>query len=178
MRAFALILAGFAAISLSGCDASDPLGLHPEPAKQVDAPLELTGRVVDAAEILSNGEEQKLAASLAEIEKSTQAQLVVVTTPSLEGRSIADYSLMLGRGWGIGSKARNDGLLLVVAPNERQVRIEVGYGLERTVEDPEAAEIIRQIIPHFEQGDLPAGIVRGVELLELELRTPKLENAA
>ena len=167
-----------ACLPLAACDSDDPLGLYPEPAREVIAPLELTGRVVDAADILSVEEEKSIADKLESIELDTLAQLVVVTTPSLDGYSITDYSLALGRGWGIGDSERNDGLLLVVAPNDRKVRIEVGYGLEETIEDPEAKEIITQIIPMFRTEDYFTGITLGVDLLDAELHEPILKEAA
>ena len=90
----------------------------------------LTGRVVDEAHLLSPQQVQELDGKLAALETQSQRQLVVVTLPDLQGYEIEDYGYQLGRAWGIGDKARNDGALLIVAPNERKVRIEVGYGLE------------------------------------------------
>src|SRR3990167_7134195 len=158
MRAFAALLAALAIIPLAACDNSDPLGLYPEPAREVDAPLALTGRVVDAADALSDDQEIEISEKLAKIESATLAQLVVVTASDLQGYSIEDYSLALGRGWGIGDAQRNDGLLLVVAPTERKVRIEGGYGLEDTVEDPEAAKIVKEMLPYLRKGDMTAAI--------------------
>lgn len=178
LRSVLTLAAASAALPLGACDSTDPLGLHPEPELEVVAPLELTGRLVDAADLLSEAQERELTAQLAAIEEETLAQLVVVTTPSLNERPINDYSLALGRGWGMGDAERNDGLLLVVAPNERKVRIEVGYGLEETVEDPEAAEIIQRVIPLFEEGDTLGAIGLAVDLLEAELREPLMKEAA
>ncbi|UOR14346.1 TPM domain-containing protein [Qipengyuania aquimaris] len=171
-------LAVCAALAVASCDASDPFGLQPEAAIEVVAPLELTGRVVDAAGILTADEQRKLDGKLADIEKRTLAQLVVVTTPSLEGKRIEDYSLALGRGWGIGDAERNDGLLMVVAPNERQVRIEVGYGLEETVDDVFAKEIIVKMTPHFSEGRFHEGIETGIDLLNAKLGETKMKEAA
>ena len=103
-----------------------------------------------------------MSAALAETERLTRHQFVVVTVPSLHGRSIDDVGLMLGRCWGIGRKDHDDGVLLIVAPTERKVRIEVGYGLERTLTNSEATAIIaQQIVPSFKRGELAAGIFRG-----------------
>ena len=168
----------FATLALAGCDTSDPLGLYPEPAKEVVAPLELTGRVIDAADVLNQRQEQELAKRLESLEASTLAQFVVVTTPSLDGRSIEDYSLALGRGWGIGDADRDDGLLIVVAPNERQVRIEVGLGLENTVDDPFAKEVIDGMIPFLRNGRFHDAVTLGVDRLESRLRQPQLKEAA
>lgn len=141
--------------------------------------LELTGRVVDAANILSPGFEQGLTARLAQLEEETLVQLVVATTPDLGGGAIADYSLDLSNTWGLGDAERNDGLLLLVAPNERQVRIEVGFGLEASVRDEEAAIIIRNdILPHFRKGDFERGISSGVEGLVQEVTPSAVKKAA
>lgn len=167
-----------AALALAGCDTSDPLGHYPEPAKEVVAPLELTGRVVDAADLLNQRQEQELAKRLRSIETGTLAQLVVVTTPSLDGLSIEDYSLALGRGWGIGDEVRNDGLLIVVAPNERQVRIEVGRGLENTVDDLFAKEVIDGMIHFLRDDRFHDAVAFGVDRLEARLRQSQLKEAA
>ncbi len=122
----------------------------------------LTGRVVDNAGLLPPARQDKLSAALADVERLTRHQFVVVTVPSLHGRSIDDVGLMLGKCWGIGRKDHDDGVLLVVAPTERKVRIEVGYGLERTLTNSEAKAIIDQhILPSFRRGALAAGIFRG-----------------
>ena len=92
---------------------------------------------------------------------------------------MAEYSVDLGRSWGIGDADRDDGLLLVVAPNERKVRIEVGYGLEASVRDEEAAEIIQEaILPSFRQGDYETGIRQGVDQLIVEVTPYELKEAA
>jgi len=122
----------------------------------------LTGRVVDRADLLSPAQEAALSARSAALEKARGHQFVVVTVPDLGGHAIEDYGVHLGRYWGIGRKHVNDGVLLLVAPNERKVRIEVGYGLENTLTDPRAAAIIaRDILPAFKAGDLPGGIIAG-----------------
>lgn len=132
--------------------------------------LALTGRVIDAAEVLSPQFEQRLTARLAKLEQETQVQLVVATTPDLGGRTIEAYSLDLANGWALGDASRADGLLLLVAPTERQVRIEVGRGLEATVRDEDAAAIIGQaILPRFRAGDFQGGIEAGVTGLAIEV---------
>lgn len=137
---------------------------------------ELTGRVVDNAEILPENLETDLTAQLEALEQSTQRQLVVATVPDLQGYDIADYGYQLGRAWELGDAQRNDGMLLLVAPNERRVRIEVGYGLEGIMTDAFSQRIIdKDIIPYFRDGDMPAGIVAGTNALVSHLELPEEE---
>ena len=140
------------------------------------APLPaLTGRVVDEAALLTPVQKQELTQTLAEIETETSSQLVVVTLKSLRGRTIEEIGVKLGRTWGIGRKGADDGALLIVAPNERKVRIEVGYGLEGALTDALSALIIHNaILPEFRRGDFPAGITAGVR----DIRTIITGNAA
>jgi uncharacterized protein len=122
----------------------------------------LTGRVVDEAGILSPQTRQRLDALLAQHEQSHGQQVVVVTLKSLQGYSIEDFGYQLGRHWGIGEKDKNTGALLVVAPNERKVRIEAGYGLEGQLTDAQSRSIIEGIIlPAFRQGDFNGGVLDG-----------------
>lgn len=122
----------------------------------------LTGRVVDQANILPPAVQNQLTQALVAHEQKTGEQVVVATLQSLDGTDIADYGYQLGRAWGIGQKGKNNGVLLIVAPNERAVRIEVGYGLEGKLTDANTSIIIQQIIlPKFRAGDLPGGVVAG-----------------
>ena len=98
----------------------------------------LSGRVVDQAGILNSAQESRLTAKLKDLEDKTSIQLVVVTLPSLRGSPIEEWGLTLGRSWGIGQKGKDNGALLIVAPNDRELRIEVGYGLEGTLTDATA----------------------------------------
>ena len=139
----------------------------------------LTGRVVDDAGILPPEVEAQLTAKLEALEKQSQRQLVVVTLPSLQGYEISDYGYQLGRSWGIGSKERNDGAMLIVAPNERKVRIEVGYGLEPVLTDGMSFLIINNaILPRFKAGDLPGGIVAGTDAIVQQITLPEDEARA
>ncbi|HSG33338.1 MAG TPA: TPM domain-containing protein [Sphingomonadaceae bacterium] len=134
---------------------------------------ELTGRVVDAANIIPDDTEAQLAAKLEALETQSQRQLVVATVPDLQGYEISDYGYQLGRHWGLGDAERNDGIMLLVAPNERKVRIEVGYGLEPIVTDGLSHLIInQQIVPRFKEGDMPGGIVAGTDALIAQLQLP------
>src|SRR5450631_2470267 len=124
----------------------------------------LSGRVVDEAGVLDAAARTALTGSLADFEQKTTDQLVVVTLKSLQGTSIEDYGYQLGRHWQIGQKDKDSGVLLIVAPNERKVRIEVGYGLEGTLTDAMTKVIIEAaILPRFKAGDFSGGIKRGVE---------------
>lgn len=123
---------------------------------------ELTGRVVDRAEMLAPNVEAQLTSMLQAHEEATTEQVVVVTLPDLQSYSIEDYGYQLGRHWGIGQAGEDNGALLIVARDERKVRIEVGYGLEGRLTDAAASTIINQIItPAFRQGNFEAGIQRG-----------------
>ncbi|MDW5377889.1 TPM domain-containing protein [Halomonas sp. HP20-15] len=127
---------------------------------------ELTGRVVDQAELLDASVEQRLSEKLKAHEEATTEQLVVATVADLQGRSIEEYGYQLGRHWGIGQAEKDNGALLIVAPNSRQVRIEVGYGLEGRLTDAQSSAIINQVItPAFREGDYAGGITRGVEAM-------------
>ena len=123
----------------------------------------LTGRVNDRAGLLSERDERELAAALERFEAETTNQIVVVAVESLQGLPIEDYGYQLGRHWGIGQEGKDNGALLIVAPEEREVRIEVGYGLEGELTDAQSRTIIEtRILPHFRQGDFAAGIKAGV----------------
>ncbi len=124
----------------------------------------LTGRVVDDAHLLDANARNAVEAKLSDLEQKTGRQLVVVTLPSLQGYEIEDYGYRLGRAWGIGEKGTNNGALLIVAPNEHAVRIEVGYGLEGTLTDAVSRLIIENaILPRFRVNDFSGGIQRGVD---------------
>jgi uncharacterized protein len=119
----------------------------------------LTGRVVD-----------DLTGKLAALEQKTGDQLVVVTLPSLQGYEISDYGYQLGRAWGIGRKDKNTGALFIVAPTEKKVRVEVGYGLEPVLTDAMSSVILNsQVLPRFRQGDISGGVVAGTDALIQQL---------
>jgi uncharacterized protein len=119
----------------------------------------LTGRVVDEANLLTPGEIAQLTADLEALEKKSSDQLVLVTLNSLGGYAIEDYGYQLGRAWRIGQEGVNNGVLLIVAPNERKVRIEVGRGLEPQLTDALTSLIIQKgVLPAFRRGDWAGGI--------------------
>lgn len=139
----------------------------------------LTGRVVDDAQLLTPAQEQALTGKLALLEQQTGDQLVVVTLPSLQDQEIEEFGYQLGRHWGIGQKENDSGALLIVAPNERKVRIEVGYGLEGVMTDAYASLIIRNdILPAFRQGDFAGGILAGSDAIIAQLTADPAEAQA
>ncbi|WP_395650062.1 TPM domain-containing protein [Brevundimonas sp.] len=131
----------------------------------------LSGRVVDEGRLLSPEAETALSARLASLETDTGAQLVVVTVAGLQGYEIEDYGYRLGRHWGIGAAETDKGVLLIVAPEERKVRIEVGYGLEPVLTDALSSQIIQNdILPAFKVGGFERGINAGVDAIDGQLR--------
>ena len=123
----------------------------------------LTGRIVDEARIFSAEDRQQLEATLKELEGKSSDQIVIYTTPSLQGYEIEDFGYRLGRFWKIGQAGVNNGIVLIVAPNERKVRIEVGRGLEPIMTDALSSTIIQNaILPGFRRGDFPGGVKAGV----------------
>lgn len=148
------------------------------PAAAQDFPA-LSGRVVDAANLLDPAREAALTARLEALEQSTGRQLVIATIPDLQGYDIADYGYRLGRAWKIGQEGEDNGILLLVAPNERKVRIEVGYGLEPYVTDALSSTIVQEtVLPRFRAGDLPGGIEAGADALLAQLQLPPEEAQA
>jgi uncharacterized protein len=136
----------------------------------------LTGRIVDQANIISADARSSIEPKLADLEVKSGIQLVVATVTSLEGQEIEPYANELFRNWKLGEKAKNNGVLLLVAPNERRVRIEVGYGLEGTLTDALSKVIIANAItPRFKTGDFSGGIARGVDDIITVLTTDASE---
>lgn len=134
-------------------------------AAQPDLPA-LTGRVVDNAGLLSEGEEAYLSERLAALEARTTDQLVIVTVPSLGGRTIEAFGLALGNHWGVGQRGRDNGVLLIVAPAERKVWIGVGPGIERILTDARRTQIIdTDIVPRFVEGSWYEGIRGGTRAI-------------
>jgi uncharacterized protein len=126
----------------------------------------LTGRVVDAANLLKPDERAALDAKLKAHEDKTTDQLVVATVPSLEGFEVEDYANRLFRQWKLGQAGKDNGALLLVAPKDRKVRIEVGYGLEGVLTDALSKIIITTAIaPKFQKGDFAGGIDSGIDAM-------------
>ncbi len=139
----------------------------------------LSGRVVDQAQILLPNTEAELTTKLAGLEAETGDQFVVVTLDSLQGLEIEDYGYRLGRAWGIGGADNDSGVLLIVAPNDRKVRLEVGYGLEPVLTDALSNQIIQtEVLPPFREGGYARGIGAGVDAVIAQLRLDPAEAQA
>jgi len=131
-------------------------------AQAVEVPP-LKGRVNDRADILSPATEQHLETILRELERTDSTQIVVLTIPSLQGESLEAFSIQVAEAWKIGQKGLDNGAILLIAPSERKLRIEVGYGLEGRLTDLVAGRIIRNVIvPRFKTGDFDQGVMDGV----------------
>lgn len=152
---------------LASCDARTALPSQVDARNPVVVPsaaIALAGRVTDAADILDQAQEAALSAQLEEFERRTKHQLVIVTAPSLGGRDINDFTRDLANSWGIGREQEDDGVVLLVAPRERKVRIAVGYGLEKILTHEVCSQIITdRMLSRFRIGDLPGGIAAGTE---------------
>ena len=137
---------------------------------------ELTGRVVDDADLLTYPEQVAITANLKALEDKSSDQVVIVTLPSLQGYTIEDFGYQLGRHWGIGTEKLDNGVILIVALNERKVRIEVGRGLEGILTDALSKIIIENsILPRFREGEFANGIKDGVRDIILVLTGDAVE---
>ncbi len=122
----------------------------------------LTGRVVDTAEILSSDARERVAGMLKAHEDLTTNQLAVLTVPSLQEENIEDFAARVFSEWRLGQSGKDNGVLILVAVNDRSMRIEVGYGLEGTLTDAMAGRVIRSVMaPRFKEGDYDGGIEEG-----------------
>ena len=150
---------------------------------QAQAALNLPDRgrvaVVDAADVIPAADEAALNARIYEWVEHTGHQLIVATVPSLQGTDIKDYGYQLGRAWGLGDKVRNDGVILLLAPSERKVRIEVGYGLEPVLTDAVSSEILRTAVtPKLKAGDIAGALADGADQIMRASVMPQVEPAA
>ena len=136
-----------------------------------------TAPVLDGADIIDEATEARLTQALDEFEERNQRQFVVATVPTLDGYDIADYGYQLGREWGLGDAENNDGIILLIAPNERKMRVEVGYGLEAIIPDGLAYEYVEGMKPYFRDGDYSGGIEWGTNQIIQQLELPPEEAA-
>jgi uncharacterized protein len=127
--------------------------------------------VIDGARVFTRQGLIDLNARLSELNVSAGPQVVVMTVPDLGGAPIHDYALRIANQWGIGDADRNDGVLLLIAPNQKQVRIEVGKGLTSVISDAEAKRIIEvEMMPHFRAGKIETAAIAGADALAAVLR--------
>lgn len=158
LRIVLVVVLALAAVRAQAAQNALDLGMPPFP--------QLTGPVVDTAHLLPPRIFSTLSRRLAAYARRTGNQLVVVTLPTLNGYPIDYYGYQLGRHWGIGQKGKNNGVLLIVDAGEKQVRIDVGYGLEGTLTDAQSFLIIHNVIvPDFRKGAYAAGIVAGADAI-------------
>ena len=127
--------------------------------------MDLRGRVTDAANILKPEEERRLSERLARYEDRTRHQMVVATTPDLNGARVDNSGTCLGQRWRIGRKDHDDGIVILVAPHERELNIATGLGMEKMLTDGKALAVIHQMTPHFEKGDYAGGLSTGIEAI-------------
>jgi uncharacterized protein len=167
VRLFVLWLSGLAALAMAGAAGAQTF------------PEYRSGHVVDAANVIPDDREALIEEQLTALQQRTGRVLVVATIPSLEGREIEEYGIGLIRAWGVGLKDVNNGAILIVAPADRKVRVEVGQGLEGVLTDAFSSLVIqRQILPAFKAGDLPKGIADGTTALVEQLSLPDAEARA
>jgi uncharacterized protein len=154
----------------SGCKAAPP----PESVVCKGVPqMVMQGRVTDAADILSKDEEARLSDRLAKYEQRTRHQMVVATTASLNGARVDNFGTCLGNRWAIGRKDHDDGVLILVAPGERQMRIATGSGMEKTLTDDKALAVVQQMTPRFKQGDYAGGLSIGIDAIAAQTGEPR-----
>ncbi len=135
----------------------------------MDVPY-LTGRVVDNAEILSPSARDRICGAAKAHEDKTSDQIAVLTLPTLDGESVEGYATRVFESWKLGQKGKDNGVLVVVVPKDRKMRIEVGYGLEGTLPDVAAARIIRNVMtPAFKASDYDKGVGDGVAAIVAQL---------
>ena len=128
------------------------------------------GHVTDAAQVLTPEDRARLEEELRAFASRTTVEIAVVTVPSLQDEVIEDYAVGLFKAWGIGKKGKDNGLLILIAPSERQMRIEVGYGLEGDIPDGYAGELVqRYALPAFRNAGYAEGITAVVQAIEARL---------
>ena len=124
------------------------------------------GYVTDGANVLSESAEQSLEALATELDEKTTAQMAVLTVPTLDGTPIETAALSVARQWGIGQKGKSNGLLILLAVNDRKVRTEIGYGLEGIITDGTSGQIRdTYMVPYFKKGNYEQGLLQGSNAL-------------
>lgn len=172
MRGGAILSLAIAAM-LAGCKAAPAPDGRATAERPECAPvpaIALAGRVTDGAGIFSASDERRLDARLADYERRTRHQMVVLTT-GLSGIPIETFATCTGNRWGIGRAKEDDGILILVAPSERQARIATGLGMEKILTDAKAAEVIQVMMPHFSEGDYAGGVDTAITAIAARTET-------
>ena len=139
----------------------------------------LRGRVNDYAAVLTQDQARTLEAQLAQFEQETGHQVALLTIPTLEGEDIEGFSIRVAENWKIGKKGFDNGVILVVAVNDRRLRLEVGYGLEGVLPDAIAKTITSQyIVPRFRSQDYAGGIIAGIDAVLRVIKKDPLPESA
>lgn len=163
---FALLVRRFLALAVLSLAVTWPVPAGAQ--TPVPAP---DGPVNDFANILDDAAEARVRVVIEAVERDTTSEIAVATVPSLGGASVEEVATRYFNTWGVGQKSLNNGVLLLVAPNEREVRIEVGYGLEPILPDGLAGDVVRrEVLPKFKDGDYPGGISAAVDRLATIIR--------
>jgi uncharacterized protein len=167
------LLAVAASLALPACGQVPAATLHGENTSNAAPAIVLQGRVTDSAGLLTPAQVSALADKLATFERETAHQMVVVTVRDLHGRDIADFTRDLANNWGIGRKDHDDGVVILLAANDRRARIAVGIGLEEELPD-ELCQLIMntEMVPHFQTGDYYTGLDRGTAAIIAKLDHP------
>lgn len=154
------------------------LTLGAAPVLALEVPY-LSGRVNDLAGLLDETARHRLEQKLADLEQATSAQVVVLTIPSLEGESLEDFSYRVASTWQLGQKGKDNGVLFLIAKNDRKMRLEVGYGLEGVLPDATCRRILDNLVrPRFRAGDFAGGIEAGVEAVAKVIQGQALPEEA
>ena len=126
----------------------------------------LAGHVNDTAGLLQQSDKDRLEGKLVELEKATGAQVAVLTVPSLDGEVLEEFALRVAETWKLGRKDVDDGVLFLIARDDRKMRLEVGYGLEPKLTDALTKRILDNLVrPHFKSGNFAGGIEAGVDAI-------------
>lgn len=137
----------------------------------------LTGRVVDAGNVFTKEERERIENAIIKLEEETGGQMVVTTLPSLKGQTIEDVGLRLGNEWKIGHKGKDNGAILIIVVPERQMRLEVGIGWEKPISNERAEYVIRHLTPFFRANKYADGSVWAVECVEQYVTGNKVEHS-
>ncbi|MDQ1228812.1 uncharacterized protein QE379_000238 [Sphingomonas sp. SORGH_AS 879] len=152
-------------LALLGGIAAPCQAMEPKIAS-ADEPLQFTGYVVDQAQLLNSDEKQRLTLWLGRFQRETGHQLAVVTVKTLHGEDVKDFTMRLANRWGVGRKDLNDGIVILVAANDRKARIAVGIGLEQRLPDAFCQQVMSRImVPAFAKARIGQGIERGVSAI-------------